>query len=102
MVGRVPTLRLGVPIESLLVPVRSLHRVRTTREEVLANVAGQLDSSAELERLLGEQTVFSLSKLQDATTRLRGANRPTDAATLARGALGLGEDDLIRDVCGLL
>lgn len=100
---------LRVDANSLLVPVRALRKVRfraqkkmTTREEVLANVARQLDSYAELERLLNKRTTFRLGELQGALRKLRGANKPVEAAATARRALKIGEEDLIRDICGLL
>ena len=100
---------LGVAVESLHVQTRALRKVRfraqkkmTTREEVLANVARQLHSYRELEQLLGQRRSTRLAEVRAAVSKLRGDHRAVEAAALTRRALGLGEEDLIRDVCGLL
>ncbi len=100
---------LDVPIEQLLVPVRSLTSVRFralkklhSREEVLASVARQLDHYGLLEELLGVAHAGMLEGARKSVAALRGVQRPVLAAAAARAALGLKEDDSIRDICGLL
>lgn len=100
---------LGVSLEQLFVPVRPLTHVRFralkklhSRDEVLANVARQLDHYSQLEELLQVPTSTALSKARKRVAPLRGAHRAMDAAREARLAFGLKEDDSIRDICGLL
>lgn len=101
---------LGVRVEDLLVPIRELSRVRfraqkrmSSREELLARVGRWLDDYAELEKLVGQRKPFKLARLQ-ARLSARGATRrrASDAAQLARKALGLKDDEVIHDICGLL
>jgi Zn-dependent peptidase ImmA (M78 family)/transcriptional regulator with XRE-family HTH domain len=100
---------LDVPIEQLLIPVRPLHEVRFraqkklhSRDEVLANVARQLDHYSQLEELLALRTSNALEKARKSVAALRGSGRIPEAARVARDALGLRENDSIRDICGLL
>ena len=100
---------LAVPLEQLLVPVRSLTHVRFraqkklhSREEVLSEVARHLDHYAQLEELLDEQKPSAIAKLRKKVAALKGENRPAEAARLARQAFELGDDEPIRDICGLL
>lgn len=99
---------LKVRLEHLLVPVRQLKAVRfraqkkmTTRDDLLANVARWLDNYAELEKLVGDIAEFELADLARDLKRGRKPVDPIVAAARAREALGLGEDDPIRDICGL-
>lgn len=100
---------LEVSLEQLLVPVRPLKKVRFraqkklhSRDEVLANVARQLDHYGQLEELLGVSSTGALDKARKRVAALRGKQRPIEAAREARTALGLKQDDAIRDICGLL
>ncbi len=100
---------LGVSLGELLVPVRALTKVRFraqkklhSREEVLANVARQLDHYGQLEELLKLEKSGALEKAQKKVGGLRGPNRAAEAAREARAALGLKPEDCIRDICGLL
>jgi Zn-dependent peptidase ImmA (M78 family)/DNA-binding XRE family transcriptional regulator len=100
---------LGVSLGELLVPVRALTNVRFraqkklhSREEVLANVARQLDHYAQLEELLDVPKNNALEKARKKVATLRGQGRLIEAAREARAALGLNEEDSIRDLCGLL
>lgn len=104
---------LGVRLQDLLVPVRTLTHVRfraqkrmATRENILADAARWLDDYRELEELLDDRVEWALD---DVAKRLRrskpGLQRAKKAAHLAREALGLKRDsheELIRDVGGLL
>jgi Zn-dependent peptidase ImmA (M78 family)/transcriptional regulator with XRE-family HTH domain len=101
---------LGVRVEQLFVPVRNLNGVRfraqkkmTTREQVLADVSRWLEDYCALEALLGERTPFAFGRVIKQLGSLgTGDQRPIEAAALARAAVGVGPNDLIRDVCGLL
>ncbi|MET0795389.1 MAG: XRE family transcriptional regulator [Polyangiaceae bacterium] len=100
---------LDVPLEQLFVPARVLTCVRfraqkklNSREEVLSRVARQLDHYQQLEELLAEPKHSLLGKLQKRLATLAPDSRPEEAAKLARQALGLSDDELIRDICGLL
>jgi Zn-dependent peptidase ImmA (M78 family)/transcriptional regulator with XRE-family HTH domain len=100
---------LDVKLDALFVPVRELRAVRfraskkmTTRGELLADVARWLDDYNELEQLLEAKVPFGLESLCEEVRQLRGAERPQRAGLLARAALGLGEREEVRDLCGLL
>jgi Zn-dependent peptidase ImmA (M78 family)/DNA-binding XRE family transcriptional regulator len=100
---------LEVRPEELLIPTRRLKAVRfraqkrmTSREDLLTSVARWLDDYAELEKLVGDEVPFRLSAL---ARDLKQSRKPLDmaaAAAMTRKALGLGENDPIRDICGLL
>lgn len=113
-VPRVDTLQniaraLGVKLQDLLTPVKSLSVVRfraqkrmSSREQVLVEVARWLEDFEELEGLVGEKVPYVLGEL---AKRLRGdlnAGRAVRAAGEARRALGLSDGEPICDICGLL
>ncbi len=104
---------LGVRVQDLLVPSRTLTHVRfrahkrmATRENILADAARWLDDYRELEDLLDDHVSWALAGVAETVRQLEpGLDRAKKAATLAREALRLKHDDhedLIRDVCGLL
>jgi Zn-dependent peptidase ImmA (M78 family)/DNA-binding XRE family transcriptional regulator len=100
---------LEVKLEDLLAPVQQLKQVRfrehnmRTREELLARVGRHLADYNDLEGLVGEQKVFAFLPLQKAYARVpRTKDRANEAAARARRHAGLGPDELIRDICGLL
>src|SRR5688572_11051441 len=73
---------LEISLEQLLVPVRPLIRVRFraqrklhSREEVLANVARQLDHYSQLEALLELPHPRDFGRAQKKIATLRGPNR---------------------------
>lgn len=100
---------LEVRPEQLLVAARQLTAVRfraqkrmTSREDLLANIGRWLEDYAELEQLVGDVAPFRLEAL---ARTLRSGSKQTDpivAAAKARHALGLGENEPIRDIGGLL
>jgi Zn-dependent peptidase ImmA (M78 family)/DNA-binding XRE family transcriptional regulator len=100
---------LGVRLEELLAPVRTLHGVRfraekkmTTRGELLADVARWIDDYGELEALLKARLPFKFEAVRKKLGRVQpGEPRAQKAATLAREALEV-DDEIIRDICGLL
>jgi len=101
---------LDLPVEELLVPRRSLTAVRfrankkmTIREQLLVDLARWLDDYNEVERLVSDRQQFTLSKLASSLQQLSpGRERAQKAALEARGELGLRDDEMIRDVYGLL
>lgn len=101
---------LGVKLEELLAPVRTLKNVRfrankkmTTREDVLVRVARWLDDYRELEDLLDQHVRFDFEHVAKPLAKLKpGPERAIRAAAAARKALGLSQREGIRDMCGLL
>lgn len=98
---------LGVKLEELLAPVRTLTAVRfraqkkmTTRGELLADVARWLDDYNELEDLLHSRAEFKFGALKDRLRNVTKAERPRKAAEYARELAGLNEG--VRDICGVL
>jgi Zn-dependent peptidase ImmA (M78 family)/DNA-binding XRE family transcriptional regulator/predicted HTH domain antitoxin len=100
---------LGVRLEELLAPVRTLHGVRfraqkkmTTRGELLADVARWIDDYGELEELLKARLPFKFESVRKKLGGTRaGEARAQKAAALAREAIKI-DDEIIRDICGLL
>lgn len=100
---------LGVRLEELLAPVRTLTAVRfraqkkmTTRGELLADVARWLDNYNELEQMLCARQKFLFESVRKKIQGVPRADRARKAAELARAAVGLTDRDVIRDICGLL
>ena len=115
---KVSTLRdiaeaLGVGIQKLLAPVKTLSEVRfrahkkmTSREQILVDVATWLDNFNMLEELLGktEQPV-KLQALQQELQSYQNEDRPEHAARKAREILLDDKEDNgepIRNLAGLL
>ena len=113
-VPRVDTLQsiaraLGVKLQDLVTPVKSLSAVRfraqkkiTSREQILVEVARWLEGFEELEGLVGDKAPYLFEEL---AKRLHGdsdAGRAIRAAGEARRVLGLSDGEPIRDICGLL
>jgi len=110
VVPRAPTLAnlakaLGVPVGELVTPVRPLETVRFraharvhSREQILAEVGKWLDAYAVLETELGETQPFHFASNLGRTIR----GNPVKAARAARAAVGLGPEEPVRDICGLL
>lgn len=93
---------LGSPVEDLLRPIRELRSVRfradkkmATRGQVLSDVSRWLDDYCALEEQLGEKPSAKLKKCKVGLT-------PEDCARWARKEFRLKDDELIRDICGLL
>lgn len=93
---------LDVSLGALVQPQPTLQHVRfrsknlRNRDDVLARVARWLADVQELERLLGESPRPSILE-----PRFRELS-PKDAAAAVRQELQLDEDEIIRDICGLL
>lgn len=96
---------LDVSLEDLVRPIRRLESVRfrkrkkmTSREQLLADVARWIENYAFVEELLDAREPFRLATL----TKRRSKLLPVLAAERARKAMGLGTEESIRDICGLL
>ena len=78
-------------------------RARTlvhAREQILAEVSKWLDAYAGLEAALDEHRPFRFE--EDVSERGHLARAPIKAAQAARRAVGLGSEEPVRDICGLL
>lgn len=103
---------LDVRLEDLVVPAPVLKGVRfrafkrlKRREQVIVDVARRLADYNALEEMLGERRPYLLEDLTHSEAVLacpRGIQRAIAAAEATRNALGLGPDEPIRDICGLL
>jgi Zn-dependent peptidase ImmA (M78 family)/DNA-binding XRE family transcriptional regulator len=97
----------GVKLQDLLVPVRTLKKVRfraskkmNNRDKILTEVAGWLDDFNFLEKRLHDRRQYPFNGLPlDATNDSR--SRAISAAAVARKKLGLSETMPIRDIAGL-
>lgn len=94
---------LAVPIGELVTPVRPLEGVRFrahkqvhAREQILAQVSKWLDAYAGLEMDLDDGLDFGFQ------FELPQGIEPAAAARRARSAAGLGLEEPVRDICGLL
>jgi len=94
---------LKVPIDELVMPTRPLDGVRFradkqvhAREQILAQVSKWLDAYAGLERDLDDDVEFGFQ------IKLTQGTEPAKAAQLARTTAGLGPEEPVRDICGLL
>lgn len=96
---------LGVSVGELVTPIRPLQTVRFrahtrvhSREQILAEVGKWLEAYSALETELDETLPFRF-----ATEVARGARRSAASlAQVARTAVGLGPEEPVRDLCGLL
>ena len=97
---------LDVRLQDLLVPVRTLSKVRfraskkmNSRENILSEVARWLDDFSGLEKMLElPKQGYKLKALAKKLSKLeRGAERAKFAAEASRKALGLKENEPIRE-----
>ena len=101
---------LDVKLQQLVAPVRTLSSVRfralkkmTSREQILADVAVWLENFNQLEEIVDDKISYRFKPLARSLQKLRpGPDRARHAANKARQLLGLSDDELIRDICGLL
>ena len=96
---------LAVPTGELVTPVRPLESVRFrararvhAREQILAEVSKWLAAYAGLEVDLDDQRPFRFEIKRDSTDR----ESPAETARMARRVAGLGPEEPVRDICGLL
>lgn len=104
---------LGVALQELLTEPPRLGTVRfrsskqsrkdqATRDQVVVEVARWLADFNGLEDLLDERKPYGLADIRSRLAKGSGQNEPVEAARLAREALGIGDDEPVRDICGLL
>ncbi len=101
---------LGVRLEDLVSPVRTLEQVRfralkrmKSREQVLTEVGRWLEDFNYLEDLLDKKVPYRLSRLTRQLASVpSGESRARQAARHARDELGLAPKEPIRDIAGLL
>ncbi len=100
---------MGVKLQDLFVPVRTLKNVRfralkkmNSRENILCEVARWLDDFNLLEDLLNQKEPYCLADLPGELSKTKRVSRAKKAAALVRTKLELGEKDPIRDISGLL
>jgi Zn-dependent peptidase ImmA (M78 family)/DNA-binding XRE family transcriptional regulator len=99
---------LEVGIQDLVTPVAELRHVRfrsfrrlNTRDQILIDVGRRLGDFNNLENLLGDRIEYALR----AFTRDLGKESESDPEKVAaevRERFGLGSDEPVRDLCGLL
>ena len=94
---------LQVSLDDLVTPVRPLETVRFraqarvhARAQILAEVAKWLDAYTQVEADLGQSCPFRFN----AVSIQPGS--PAETARAAREAIGFGEEEPVRDICGLL
>ncbi|QSO48761.1 helix-turn-helix domain-containing protein [Alicyclobacillus mengziensis] len=101
---------LGVKLQDLITPVRTLENVRfralkrmNSREQILNEVARWLDDFNYLENLLQNKENYRFEDLVHRLSSVQaGVERAKRAAELAREELDLHEKEPIRDIAGLL
>ncbi len=111
-VPRVSTLQslaeaLGVGIQELVAPVHELKAVRfrslkklRNRGQILADVGRWLEDFNTLEGLLGDRVPYALREI--VARDRKSKDLPDRTTARIREAIDLGEDEPIRDICGLL
>lgn len=101
---------VGVKLQDLFVPVRTLKKVRfraskrmNSRDSILAEVVLWLDDFNDLEKLLNARKDYKFKDLTIELSSMKGGdNRAKYAAKKARERLSLKEKEPIRDLAGLL
>ena len=72
------------------------------REQIVFCMARWLRDFRELEGILQDSLPYRLAQVAEEARALSAKDRPRQVAAMARAALGLGEAEPIRDICGLL
>ncbi len=101
---------LGVRLEDLVSPVRTLEHVRfralkrmKSRDQILTDVARWLEDFDYLEDLLDDKISYKVGGLARQLAAVpQGASRARQAAQSARKEMGLAPKEPIRDTAGLL
>lgn len=98
---------LEVPIQQLVEPVRPLNAVRfrssnrmRSRDQILVDVGRWLSDFSDIEEILDDHVNYKLGDIHKQINVRK--NRGEAAAALAREALGLDNEEPVRDICGLL
>jgi Zn-dependent peptidase ImmA (M78 family)/transcriptional regulator with XRE-family HTH domain len=98
---------LEARIQDLVAPSRELTQVRfrshkhlRSRDKILDDVARWLADFSELEDMLGDTVENRLPAL--SFNGSQASHRPVWAAEQVRERFGIGQDEPIRDICGLL
>ena len=96
---------LAVPTSELVTPVRPLESARFrararihAREQILAEVSKWLAAYAGIEADLDDRRPFRFEIKRGSTDR----ESPAETARMARCVAGLGPEEPVRDICGLL
>ena len=96
---------LAVPTGELVTPVRPLESARFrararihAREQILAEVSKRLAAYAGIEADLDDRRPFRFEIKRGSTDR----ESPAETARMARCVAGLGPEEPVRDICGLL
>ena len=94
---------LQVPVGDLMSPVRPLETVRFRasvrvlgRVRILAEVSKWLEAYSQIESDLGELCAFRFRPVGSRP------GSPAETAKAAREAIGIGQEEPVRDICGLL
>lgn len=101
---------VGAKLQDLLVPIRTLKKVRfraykrmNSRDNILNQVAQWLDDFNYLEKLLNDSEEYLFQDLASKLSLMRErTDRAKYAAEQARELLGLKDKEPIRDIAGLL
>ncbi|MDF9408806.1 MAG: DNA-binding transcriptional repressor PuuR [Pelotomaculum sp. PtaB.Bin013] len=101
---------VGVKLQDLLVPVRTLKKVRfraskkmNSRDNILIEIGRWLDDFNYLEKLLDDRKDYRFKALTRKLSSMdRGDDRAKYAAEQARRIIRLKENEPIRDIAGLL
>lgn len=101
---------LAVKLQDLIVPVRTLKKVRfraskkmNSRDSIINEVARWLDDFNDLEKLLNNRKDYRFEELsKELSIGTSGDARAKKAAEKARDVLGLKYNEPIRDIAGLL
>lgn len=98
---------LKVGLGDLVVPVSQLRHVRfrskrrlNSRDQILADVARWLSDFNDLEELLHDERPPVVAAVPDGGRS--GVDRARDAASAIRKEFGIGDDEPVRDISGLL
>lgn len=101
---------LGIKLQDLFIPVRTLEKVRfralkrvNNRDHIITEVARWLEDYNYLENLLSEHVDYQFRELANRLSSMdSGPLRAIRAAELARKELDLNAKEPIRDIAGLL
>lgn len=100
---------LNIKLQDLLMPVRTLEKVRfralkkmNSRDQVLNEVAVWLDNFNYLENILSLRTEYTFKNFSNLLQSFNKAERAKKAAELAREKMGLTPNEPIRDIAGML